>query len=159
MEELCCLFASGELSQQEMVEFSEHLENCSECRAQTKEFEKLIVFELSPAAALRMEDSVPEAVDFASEQELMARIRNRATTVLVRRESPAQRYAETWVHLCAAPLWKRAVGQSRRILPWVGWVAAAVSAYGAHDEERGAKARSGHYCRGSPRPCCFIGSR
>ena len=124
MEELCCLFASGELSQQEMVEFSDHLENCSECRAQTKEFERLIVFELSPAAALRMEDSVPDAIDFASEQELMARVRNRATTVLVRRESSLSATQDVGAP-CAAPLWKRAEGRSKRILPWVGWVAAA----------------------------------
>ena len=123
MEELCCLFASGELSQQEMVEFSEHLESCSVCRSQTSEFEKLIVSDLAPAAALRMEDSVPEAIDFASEQELMARIRNRATTVLVRRGSQLNASQELGSP-CAAPIWKRAAGQSRRLVPWVGWAAA-----------------------------------
>lgn len=123
MEELCCLFASGELSQEEAVEFSEHLENCSECRSHTREFEKLIVFDLSPAAAIRMEDSVPDATEFASEQELMARIRNRATTVLVRRESLLGAAQELGAP-CTAPLWKRAAVESWRLVPWLGSAAA-----------------------------------
>lgn len=123
MDELCCLFASGELSQQEMVEFSEHLEKCSECRAHTEEFQKLIVFDLSSAAALRMDSSVADTVEFSSEQELITKIRNRAASVLGRHESQTVA-TQAMIAPCVAPIWKRTASASTRFIPWLGWAAA-----------------------------------
>jgi len=68
---------------------------------------------------------VPESLGFAGEQELLARIRERATTRQVRAESDpgvVPRLGSS----CAVPVWERTASLTRRAIPWLGWAAAAV---------------------------------
>lgn len=124
MEELCCLFALGELSQQEWNEFSDHLKKCPECREQTREFEKLILFDLSSATVLRMEHLIPESMGFNGENELRARIRERVRTVDLCHQD-AETAKPKMVEACAVPVWKRSAHWTGRAIPWAGWAAAA----------------------------------
>jgi hypothetical protein len=126
MEQLCCLFTLGELSQQESIEFSEHLKACSECNVQTKEFEKLILFDLSSATVLRTEQMVPECGGFTSEAELLARIWERAKILKEHCEAPRGVIEQQLTAICAIPVWKRAIRLSLQAVSWVGWAVAAI---------------------------------
>src|SRR5579863_8101680 len=141
MEELCCLYAAGELSGPELAGFSAHLKHCSECRAQIKQFEKLILFELSSVSVSRMEHIVPETMNFASEQELLAGIRNRAATLQARHGSEPG-VANPPAPPCSTTRWKLAANLGKRVLPWVGWAAAALLLFVA--ETRDVPTKSAH---------------
>ncbi len=81
-EELCCLHALGELSPEENVRLEEHLRHCRQCNALAREYQRLMLFDLSAAAVVRSEDSLPEEPANVREGELLANIRQRANRAL-----------------------------------------------------------------------------
>lgn len=126
MEELCCLYAAGELSQQELFEFNAHLKTCPDCKTQVREFEKLILFELSSASVQRMEHKIPEPIESPSEQALLTKVRGRARTLQSHNESEVHLTPLIRPNWAAAPFWKRTANFTRHAIPWVGWATVAV---------------------------------
>jgi hypothetical protein len=127
MEQLCCLFALGELPRQEWAEFSEHLKQCPECQAQTHDFERLMVMDLSAATVVRTEQIVPEGTVFSDERELLQRIRERARAYRTHDEGLSDSI-EGSAPVEAVPAWRRILPAVRATVLWAGWAAAAILA-------------------------------
>jgi hypothetical protein len=126
MEELCCLYAAAQLSQDELIEFTRHLQTCSDCKTQVREYEKLILFELSIVSAQRMEHKVPELIDFTSEQSLLTKVRGRARTLQAQRESEADPGSLAGRNWARGAFEGKGAILSRRVIPWIGWATAAL---------------------------------
>lgn len=88
MRETCCLYALGELSSEESLSLERHLRNCQECRALVAEFERMVFFDLPSVAVLRSDGSVPEDLDSISGNELLMKIRERASTSYKQKVQP-----------------------------------------------------------------------
>ena len=78
-EEMCCLHALGELSPEENAWLEEHLRHCKNCAELSREFERVMLFDLAASAVVRLEDTVAEEPENVREGELLASIRQRAS--------------------------------------------------------------------------------
>ncbi len=124
VEELCCLFVLGDLSQEDRCLLEDHLKECEECRDQVKGFERIALFDLPAVASLRKEKLVPESLEFTNEVRIRARVLERAKVVLGRNEGQNQITHEI-VSPCPTP-WLRLVRRgARNAVPAAGWAIAA----------------------------------
>ena len=123
MERLCCLSVLGEISAEEKLALERHLQQCEECRELRRDLEQIALFDLSAAAAGRMESQVAEGLNPEDESRLFAQLVRRMQA------GPREVYAAAEpapVSACSPPLWKR-LAQSLRILyPLGGWALAGL---------------------------------
>ena len=75
MEELCCLYALGELAPEETLRVRKHVSECRVCRTRVEEFERIMFFDLPLVEVLRSEGSVPEDPASVDAGKLLERVR------------------------------------------------------------------------------------
>ena len=125
IEELCCLFVLGDLSREDRLFLEGHLTECEECRDLIKGFERIALFDLPAVASLRTENCVPESLEFANEDQIRARVLERAKAGLERNEGQNS-LTKGIVLPCPTPWLKRVKRVARLALPAAGWAIAAV---------------------------------
>lgn len=124
LEELCCLFVLGDLSQDERMALDQHLSGCQECRNLIQDFERIMLFELPAAAILQSKNIDPVATAPIDEARLLATVRERAVSIL-ERTSSALHAGDGIESPCTRPWWKRAVQGRAVFVPASGWALAA----------------------------------
>jgi hypothetical protein len=77
-EELCALAAIGELSSSEFEELQQHLSECSDCRELCADFRRISADDLGRVAVLKQAAEEDELDDQPDENELLARLLDRA---------------------------------------------------------------------------------
>ena len=125
MEELCCLFVLGDLSREDRSFLEAHLKECEECRDLVKGFERIALFDLPAVASLRTENFVPESLEFTNEDQLRARVLEKARAGLDRNDTQS-RLTQEIVRPCPTPWLRRAIRWTRIAVPVTGWAVAAV---------------------------------
>ena len=124
-EELCCLFALGDLSPNEIVFMREHQRQCEQCRKLVSEFERIMVFDLPAAAVLRNENLEAEVTVCAEEKQLLAKVLERANDSPGRsRNQAAVAHVGSWVLFI--PWWERAWHRAGAIAAPAGWAVAVL---------------------------------
>ena len=78
VEELCCLYALGELAPEETRRLRGHLRECKACSAMVEEFDRIMLFDLPSVEVLHSEGSVPEDPESVDAGKLLERVRERA---------------------------------------------------------------------------------
>ena len=78
IEEMCCLYALGELPPEETLRMQGHLRECEQCRKLVEEFERIMLFDLPSIEVMHSEGSIPDDPESVNASELMERIRERA---------------------------------------------------------------------------------
>ena len=101
-----------------------HLMECEECRELIKGFERIALFDLPAVASLRTEYFVPESLEFANGNHLLARVLEKAKAGLERNESQ-DRLAKDIVRPCPTPWLRHAKRFARFAFPVAGWAVAA----------------------------------
>jgi len=114
------LFVMGELPRNQRALFEEHLKTCAECRNSVQDFERIALFDLPAAAALRGDALSAYEIE-AIDESILTRVKAGA--------SLASQSAEGQIHV-APPLFPPWWTRLRRILkfavPIAGWSFAAV---------------------------------
>jgi hypothetical protein len=125
VEEFCCLFVMGELPRDQRALFEEHLSTCAECRKSVQDFERIALFDLPGAAALRGDALAAHEIEAIDESSILARVKTGA--------SLASQSPEGEIHLapplllpCPIPWWKRLRRILKVAIPIAGWSFAAV---------------------------------
>lgn len=81
VDELCCLYALGELSPEEILRVRGHLLECPRCRSLVEEFERIMLFDIPSVSVLRSEGTVPEDPESVDPTKLLERVREKARSV------------------------------------------------------------------------------
>lgn len=84
IEELCCLYALGELSEEESFRWDEHVRECESCRALTAEYKRIMLFDLPAITATQEHDNIADLPSNIDEDRLLANIHDRADAVRCR---------------------------------------------------------------------------
>jgi len=125
IEELCCLFVLGDLSREDRMFLEGHLAECAECRDLIEGFERIALFDLPAVASLRTENFVPESLEFTNENQIRARVLEKAKAGLENKERQ-DGLAEEIVRSCPTPWLRHAKRAGRLAVPAAGWAIAAV---------------------------------
>lgn len=128
-EELCCSFALGDLSANEMVFMREHQKQCQQCQKLVSEFERIMFFDLPAAAVLRNENLETEVAESVEERKLLARVLERAKENIDRNRDQAPGRSQDSSPL-SIPWRERARHRARPILAPTGWAVAALLLFG-----------------------------
>ena len=119
------MFVLGDLSREDRLFLEGHLAECAECRELIKGFERIALFDLPAVASLRTENFVPESLEFANENNIRARVLEKAKAGLERNEN-RKRLTEDIIRPCPTS-WVRQVKRVVRLaVPAAGWAVAAV---------------------------------
>lgn len=124
IEELCCLFVLGDLSCEERKFLEGHLKECEECRELIREFERIALFDLPAVASMRTENFVPESLELTNENQIRARVLEKAKAGLERNEIPIQ-LTQVMAPPCPTSWLKVAKRGARIAIPVGGWAIAA----------------------------------
>jgi anti-sigma-K factor RskA len=125
LEELCCLSVLGELSREDKIFLEGHLSECEECRELVKEFERIVLFDLPAVAVLRTENFTPESMAFTDEDQIRARVLEKAKARRERSDDQG-RTAQDIVCSRSVPFWRHVKHLAKTAPLTVGWVIAAV---------------------------------
>ncbi len=125
VEELCCLFVLGDLSREDRVFLEGHLTECEECRELIKGFERIALFDLPAVASLRTEQFVPESLELANEDQIRAKVLERAKAGFERNEGSNSLTGDILLP-CPTPWLRRVKRGLRFAVPVAGWAIAAV---------------------------------
>jgi hypothetical protein len=125
MQQLCSLAVLGEISFEDRIILKQHLKVCAECRSLMKDLEQIVLFDLSAAAAVQMENQVRQDLEPVRVDDLLARVLERAkrgkTGVQGLNTDPS-----IFVPACPVPFLKRAQTFLWRAYPFAGWAVAAL---------------------------------
>jgi ribosomal protein L17 len=124
-EELCCLFALGDLSAEEVAFMREHQKQCQQCQELISEFERIMVFDLPAAAVLRNQNGETELNESSEERKLLAEVLERA------RENKERNRSHVFATLpnsaaLSIPWWEWARHRARPLVAPTGWAVAAM---------------------------------
>ncbi len=124
-EELCCLFALGDLAAEEIAFMREHQKRCQQCQDLVSEFERIMVFDLPAAAVLRNENAETELTESLEERKMLAKVLERAkeNKGRPRNQAPDMRHGSS---LLSIPWWEWARHRARPILAPAGWAVATL---------------------------------
>ena len=134
-EELCCLFAVGDLTAEEIAFMQEHQKQCQQCRQRVSEFERIMVFDLPAAAVLRNENVETELTESPEEQKMLAKVLERAKENKDRARNQAQG-KNPGSPLPSIPWWEWARHRARPILGSAGWAVATLLLFGVFGSNR-----------------------
>ena len=124
IEELCCLFVLGDLSREDRLFLEAHIAECVECRELIKGFERIALFDLPAVASLRTENFVPESLEFANENQIRARVLERAKAG---HENESRKLlTEDIVRVCPTRWLVNVKRVCRLAAPAAGWAIAAL---------------------------------
>jgi hypothetical protein len=128
-EELCCLFALGDLSAEEIAFMREHQKQCLQCQDLIRDFERMIIFDLPVAAVLRNENVETEHAGSPEERKMLAKVLERAkeNRDRPRNQAPATSPVSS---LLSISCWEWARHRARPILLPAGWAVAALLLFG-----------------------------
>jgi hypothetical protein len=115
----------GDLGREDRLFLDEHLGKCEDCRNLIEEFERIALFDLPAVAVMRGENLVPESMEFTNEDQLRAKVLEKAKATLEKSEGQSrigQEIALRW----PAPWWTRGKRAARTAVLASGWAFAAV---------------------------------
>lgn len=121
LEELCCLYALGELSGEEICRWDDHMRDCEACRALTAGYKRIMLFDLPAIAATQAHDNIAELSSNVDEDRLLANIHDRANAAMGRRVEQIPRAMPT-----ADAVSEKSISRGRLILAGAGWAIAAI---------------------------------
>lgn len=133
-EELCCLFALGDLSAEEMAFMREHQKECQQCQKLVSEFERLMVFDLPAAAVARNQNVETKLTESSEERKILVKVLETAKENSARtpNQPPGTRHAAslsiTW--------WEWTQHRTRPLLASAGWAVAALLLFGMFGSKR-----------------------
>jgi len=133
IEELCCLSVLGDLSREDQILLEGHLGECEECRNLFREFERIVLFDLPAVAVLRTENLTPESMEFTDENQIRARVLEKAKAGRERSDDQ-DRIAHDIVCSRGISGWKDAKRMARIVFPAAGWALAAVLVFQVLEE-------------------------
>ena len=125
MEELCCLYALGELSIDERNLLIAHLAECERCRELVRDFEQISLIDLSGVAAAEGDKQLSEEIEKVEVDRLLGQV-----VELAHKEQDAAPsdpgFTSLPVPVCRVSRWDRASRYVKRSLPAAGWSVAAL---------------------------------